>query len=255
MCYVRYSREFLCSLADKQQGVSSWSDLPSEIRRRTKRGKRAGTIVKEVKKKKLISKRRFKPCLPSLVIGNVRSLNNDKMDMLEGLTVSQREFREASLLCFTETWREQCSPTVTYTSRVRQDRDRVASGKSAGGGVTTYVNKYCNPGHISVKARICTPGVELLAIGLRPYYVPREFSHIIVITTYIPPSARAASASDVIHSLVSDLQTKHPCALMVINADFNHASLTRTLTGFTQYVRCATRGEKSCCVLYFCCAL
>lgn len=45
----------------------------------------------------------FKPCLHSLIMSKVRSLAN-KMDELTALARSQKEYRECSLMCFTETW-------------------------------------------------------------------------------------------------------------------------------------------------------
>ncbi|KAI3366512.1 hypothetical protein L3Q82_000642 [Scortum barcoo] len=53
----------------------------------------------------------------------------------------------------------------------------------------------------------------LLAVSIRPYYLPREFSHVIAITTYIPPSANADAACELLHSVVAQLQTEHPQSL------------------------------------------
>ncbi|KAI3368493.1 hypothetical protein L3Q82_025503, partial [Scortum barcoo] len=51
---------------------------------------------------------------------------------------------------------------------------------------------------------------------MRPYYLPREFMSTIVIAVYIPPSADAAVACEVISSTAAKLQTDHPDAFMVI---------------------------------------
>ncbi|KAJ8411033.1 hypothetical protein AAFF_G00180680 [Aldrovandia affinis] len=132
---------------------------------------------------------------------------------------------------------------------VRADEDRTLSCKKSAGGLILYVNtKWCNPRHVTVKEIICTPDIELLAVGLRPYYLPREFSHAIVVVVYIPPSANAARACDIIHSTVVRLQTDHP--FLTINGDFNHAKLPKTLTGFTQYVKCSTKENKILDMMY-----
>ena len=55
--------------------------------------------------------------------------------------------------------------------------------------------------------RMCSPDIELLAMSLWPYYLPREFSHMIILVVYIPLTANAACASDVIHTVVAELQT------------------------------------------------
>lgn len=79
-----------------------------------------------------------KASLPSIVMGNVRSLGN-KMDELTALVQSQKEYRECSLICFTETWLHQDVPDENTTIKgfhtVRVDRDSVQSGKRKGGGL------------------------------------------------------------------------------------------------------------------------
>ena len=35
-----------------------------------------------------------------------------------------------------------------------------------------------------MKERLCTPNIELLAVGMRPYYLPREFTSTIVIAVF-----------------------------------------------------------------------
>ncbi|KAI3359051.1 hypothetical protein L3Q82_015420, partial [Scortum barcoo] len=95
------------------------------------------------------------------------------------------------------------------------------------------------------------PGtLELLAVSIRPYYLPREFPHVIAITTYIPPSANADAACELLHSVVAQLQTEHPQAFLLITGDFNHASLSATLPNFHQYVNCCTGTIKlwTCCL-------
>ena len=52
--------------------------------------------------------------------------------------------------------------------------------------------------NVITKVTTCTPGVELLAVSSRPFYLPREFSVAIIIAVYIPPSAVAVCAC---HSL------------------------------------------------------
>lgn len=65
--------------------------------------------------------------------------------------------------------------------------------------------------------RICTPDIDLLAVGQRPYYLPHEFSHVVAVVVYIPLSTVAAHACDVIHYTVAELQTKHSRAFIEIN--------------------------------------
>ena len=182
-------------------------------------------------------------------MGNVRSLPN-KMEELTALTRLQREYRECSIMCFTETWLNELTPdshvTLDCFQLVRADRSATVTGKRKGGGIAMFVNeRWCNPGHISVKEQRCTRDIELLAVSIRPYYLPREFSHVIVMAVYIPPSANAAAACKLLHTVVSQLQTWHPQSFLLISGDFNHASLSSTLPTFTQYVNCHTRDNKT----------
>ncbi|KAI4875852.1 hypothetical protein NFI96_001584, partial [Prochilodus magdalenae] len=73
--------------------------IPAELRRKY-RGCRAGA---KLKAKKMEKRRRYKPSVPSVVMGNVNSLTN-KTDELACLVKNQRLYRECSLFCFTETW-------------------------------------------------------------------------------------------------------------------------------------------------------
>lgn len=239
-----FSSEELFSLNLRKSGVSH--PIPAELKRRY-RGCRAGAGLKA-------RKWRYKPFLPSIIMGNVNSLTN-KSDELETLVKTQKVYRECSLMCFTETWLNQNIPDsivdVPGFTLIRSDRDAEASGKKKGGGLALFVNqRWCDPAHITVKEKMCCPDIELLAVGMRPYYVPREFSHIITILVYIPPKATAEVPCEILHEMVARIQTKHPEALIIISGDFNHVTLSSHLTGFTQFVKCATRKNKTLDLLY-----
>ncbi|KAI3372201.1 hypothetical protein L3Q82_007045 [Scortum barcoo] len=76
-------------------------------------------------------RRRYRPILPSIIMGNVRSLPN-KMDELAALTRHQREYQECSLLLFTETWLTALTPDTAAEldgfTLLRADRSK-ESGK------------------------------------------------------------------------------------------------------------------------------
>ena len=206
-------------------------------------------------KAKLRAKRmKYKPSIPSIVMGNVKSLTN-KCDKLEALVRNQRVYRECSLKCFSESWLTEsmdgsCVDIPGFTA-VCVDRDIRTSGKRKGGGLILYVNnRWYKPGHITVKDKICSQDVELLAVGLRTYYVLREYSHTIAIVVYIPPRAVPAVACDVIHEAVARIQNRHPDAFILISGDFNHVSLSSHITGFVQYVDRPTRENKTHDLLY-----
>lgn len=242
---IVYTREQLMAIRQPVLLPGARPEIPEELRRK-RRGCRAGA-------KRKAKKRKYKPSVPAIIMGNVRSLGS-KMDELGALVKTQREYRQCSMFCFTETWLHSHIPdhnvTVPGFRTVRADRD-VRSGKKKGGGVALLVNeRWCNRGHIHVKERFCGPDIEFLAVGMRPFYLPRELTSAIVVAVYIPPSADASVACDTIHSTVAKLQNQHPNAFLIITGDFNHVTLDKTSSTFYQYVDCPTRDNRTLDLLY-----
>ncbi|KAI2665139.1 HTH-type transcriptional activator RhaS [Labeo rohita] len=109
-----------------------------------------------------------------------------------------------------------------------------AMGVSKGGGLVLFVNEcWCCPGHITVKENLCNKDIELLAVGMGLYCLPREFSYVISITVYIPPSASVSNACEHINTITARMQSKYPQALIIISRDFNQVSLRNTPPTFT----------------------
>ncbi|KAI4875864.1 hypothetical protein NFI96_034110, partial [Prochilodus magdalenae] len=96
--YCVYSRKQLLALRPMGRG-GIVQTIPVELRQKY-RGCRAGA---KLKAKKTEKRWRYKPSVPSVVMGNVNSLTN-KTDELACLVKNQRLYRECSLLCFSETW-------------------------------------------------------------------------------------------------------------------------------------------------------
>jgi len=110
---IVYTRDQLLNLR-LCGGAGGRPNIPRELRRKNW-GCRAG-------RRRWLKKRRYRPYLPYIVMGNVRSLVN-KMDELTSLTRSESVFREGSVMCFTETWLHDNVPDM-----------------KKGGGVAVYVN-------------------------------------------------------------------------------------------------------------------
>lgn len=85
MTILAYTREEL--LECRAHTGPPPTDIPAELRKR-RRGKRAGAKTRERRQR---NRTRYKPCLPSVVMGNVRSLAN-KLDEITTLANSQREY-------------------------------------------------------------------------------------------------------------------------------------------------------------------
>ncbi len=105
------------------------------------------------------------------------------------------------------------------------------------------INKKCyDPRNISILSRSCSPHLEHLSIICRPFYLPREFSSIIVTAVYIPPQADTSVALFKLHDELSGYINKHPDAASIIAGDFNKANLKKVMPNFHQHVSCPTRG-------------
>ena len=215
------------------------NDIPNELKRK-KRGKKGGVKVRN-------KKRGFKPYLPSFITGNVQSLDN-KMDELWTLTRHDQCFRTCSVMTFTETWLLPSTSDETVGidgfKLFRCDRDLDKTVKQKGGGVCTYINtKWCNPKNCHEKYKYSDPNIEMLTISARPYYLPREISHVIMTSLYMPPDSNYSIASQILSDHISTLQTQAPDALQIVTGDFNQCVTTKVLPGFQQLVTEPTRGN------------
>ncbi len=172
------------------------------------------------------------------------------MDDLRARISFQRDIRDRNMLCLTETW---LMPLVLDTavrpsdnfSVLRMDRTAEAR-KTKGGGVCFMINrKWCDPRNISILSRSCLPHLEHLSIICCPFYLPREFSSIVVTAVYIPPQADTGLALSKLHDELSGYINKHPEAAYIIAGDFNKANLKKVMPNFHQHVSCPTRGPNT----------
>ena len=76
---------------------------------------------------------------------------------------------------------------------------------------------------MSLKFTHCSPALPMLAVVARSYYMPREFTHVLVVFVYITPSVNTKKAADQIASHVHNLDTTAPDEVKVVTGDFNHA--------------------------------
>ncbi len=194
--------------------------LNNRRRRRKHRGRRAGI-------RNRLRKRAHSPPLPSILLANVQSLEN-KMDDLRARISFQRDIRDCNIFCLTETWLTPTVPDTAVTpsdnfSVLRMDRSAEA-GKNKGGGVYFFINKkWCDSRNISILSRSCSPHLEHLSIICRPFYLPREFSSIVITSVYIPPQADTSLALSKLHDELSGYNNKHPDAAFIIAGDYSGA--------------------------------
>ncbi len=88
-----------------------------------------------------------------------------------------------------------------------------------------------------------------MVVKCRPFYLPREFTAIVIVAVYIPPCANAKDALRELYSAISEQQTNNPDGFFIIAGDFNHANL-KTVLKFYQHVNFATRGNNTLDFVY-----
>ncbi|KAL0159475.1 hypothetical protein M9458_043200 [Cirrhinus mrigala] len=169
--------------------VASPSDAIRTKRQRErgrKRGKRGGIRAR-------LRANPTGPALPTLMLSNVRSLE-DKLDEIQLSQSTEHEARDCCVFVFTETWLNDKTPDSAIQlhglTGCRADRDSSLSGKTRGGGLCVYINKeWCN--NAAVVTKNCSSLVEFMFVKCRPFYLPREFTAIVIVAVYIPPCANA----------------------------------------------------------------
>ena len=259
---VEYTRTSLLDIRDlvNGKGVShlDYADFPPDLlwnntskpNKRRKRGKKSG--IKHRCSKRQSSKINRAP-LPSLMFGNVRSINSKhKVDELQANVNWLYEYRESSLICITESWlkEDQPDPSIDNFSTIRSDRIITPdSQKKQGGGVCLFVNdKWCK--NSCVKEKYCDEHIEFLTVSLRPFYLPREFNNIYVTLVYIPPSANYNLASDKLVESINNIENNSPDAVKIVLGDFNQCKFIEHIPHYHQYVQCPTRGENTLDLLF-----
>ncbi len=99
--------------------------------------------------------------------------------------------------------------------------------------------KWCDPRNISILSCSCSPHLEHLSIICRPFYLPQEFTSIIVTAVYIPPQADTSLALSKLHDELSGYINKHPDAASIIAGD------RKVMPNFHQHISCPTRGQNT----------
>ncbi len=148
-----------------------------------------------------------------------------------------------------ETWLNNsvpdCAIQLEQLTCYRADRALVEGGKRRGGGLCVYINNvWCRDAVVVCKH--CSPLVEFMIIKCRPFYLPREYTAILLVAVYIPPSSNNINRSEALHDLyqhISEQQTAHPDAFLILAGDFNHADLKSVFPKIHQHVDFPTRGK------------
>ncbi len=140
----------------------------------------------------------LRPPLPTILLANVQSLDN-KLCKLGACISYHRETRDCCIICLTETWMSATVPDsaieLTGFSVHRSDRTKELTGKSRGGGVCFFINNsWCDERNLHSIKSFCSPDLEFHMLLCQPFWLPREFTAIIITAVYIPPQANTDQA-------------------------------------------------------------
>ena len=91
-----------------------------------------------------------------------------------------------------------------------------------------------------MKQRVCTKDIELLALSLRPYHLPREIHQIRLFVVYIAPSVDTQAAASMIQELATQAEAEAPDSATFVMGDLNLCSLKEHLPTYQQCVTCPT---------------
>ncbi|XP_036439332.1 uncharacterized protein LOC118816846 [Colossoma macropomum] len=218
-----------------------WAARPRTRRRRRKRGKRAGVLVR-------LRRRAHRPPLPTILLANVQSLEN-KLCELHARVAFQREIRDCSVICLTETWLSDKVPDNAIEpagfSLHRADRTKQLSGKSKGGGVCFLINNaWCDRRNVHFIESFCSPDLEFLTVFCRPAWLPREIMGLCLAAVYTPPQADSDLALGKLHEAISKQMTARLEAALIVAGDFNRNNLRTYCPTLFQHVTCFTRKDR-----------
>ncbi len=218
-----------------------WAARSRPRKRRRKRGKRAGVLVR-------LRRRPLRPPLPTILLANVQSLDN-KLCELRARISYQRETRDCCIICLTETWMSAVVPDsaieLTGFSVHRSDRTKELTGKSRGGGICFFINNlWCDERNLHSIKSFCSPDLEFHMLLCRPLWLPREFTAIIITAVYIPPQANTDQALKELYGNISDQETAYPDAAFIVTGDFNKANFRTIAPKYFQHITINTRGDR-----------
>ncbi len=78
----------------------------------------------------------------------------------------------------------------------------------------------------------------------RPFWLPREFTAIIITAVYIPPQANTDQALKELYGNISEQETAYPDAAFIVTGDFNKANFRTIAPKYFQHITINTRGDR-----------
>ena len=96
--------------------------------------------------------------------------------------------------------------------------------------------------NVTTISKNCTKNLEHISLKCRPFYLPREFSSVIITGVYIHPHADIKDALHDLNNIISKYENDDPDTASIVLGDFNQANLSSVLPNYHQMVTCPTRG-------------
>ncbi len=78
----------------------------------------------------------------------------------------------------------------------------------------------------------------------RPFWLPREFTAIIITAVYIPPQANTDQALKELYGNISEQETAYPDAAFIVTGNFNKAKFRTIAPKYFQHITINTRGDR-----------
>ncbi len=128
---------------------------------------------------------------------------------------------------------------LTGLSVHRSDRTKELTGKSRDGGVCFYINNFWrDERNLHPIKSFFSPDLEFHMLLYRPFWLPREFTFIVIIITavYIPPQANTDQALKELYGNISEQETAHPDAAFFVTGDFNKANFRTIAPKYFQHI-------------------
>jgi hypothetical protein len=166
------------------------------------------------------------------------------MDELSALIKTDSDYRNTSLICFTETWLSEVTVSnLDGFTFIRYDRDTKKTGKAIGGGLCMAVNdKWAT--NYTVRETDCSRHYEIMTVSFRPFYLPREFTQVTVILAYVPGPDNALAAERIADSYNNAVSRAADQPIFLLG-DFNSCDVGSLLPHLEQYVTSPTRLERT----------
>ncbi len=112
-------------------------------------------------------------------------------------------------------------------------------------GVCFFINNsWCDERNLHSIKSFSSPDLEFHMLLCRPFWLPREFTVIIVTAVYIPPQANTDQALKKMYGNISEQETAHPDAVFVVTGDFNKAKFRTIAPKCFQHITINMRGDR-----------